>query len=477
MVTLDGDFSVITEGKANILFPKNNEVFYNNVQQFNRDMSIAAIKTWKALAASGLRSIRYAKEIPNIKFIMANDLDSDAVESMNRNIKYNGLDKDLLRVNQDDACSVLYQHRKHPDRFDVIDLDPYGTAAPFIDGTVQAVEDGGLLCITCTDLANLTGSNYPEKCYANYGAIPVRGEFCHEMALRILLHTLSTSAARYQRRILPLMCCSIDFYIRVFVRVFTAAVEVKKNPCKTSMLYVCNGCHSHYMQPLAKATDKKTFVPVSGPVVDKRCEHCQSSFQVGGPMWNDALHDKEFVCKMLDHVKASNEEAYKTHPRMLGMLTVISEEIDSPLYHNLANICGTIHCTNPPLKGYKVSASHAAAGSIKTDAPMSIIWDIIRSWIRLHPVTMKNIKENSPAKKLLEAEPSFIADFSIHKDAEPPSRKIKLVRYQQNPEKYWGPKPRATGKRKSQEVEKDNKNEEHLSMSSKKFAPDKDCDS
>lgn len=44
---------------------------------------------------------------------------------------------------------------------------------------------------------------------------------------------------------------------------------------------------------------------------------------------------------------------------------------------------------------------------------------------------------------------SFIADFKIHKDAEPPSRKIKLVRYQQNPEKNWGPKPRASGKRKT----------------------------
>ncbi|CAG8463221.1 5524_t:CDS:2 [Acaulospora colombiana] len=97
----------------------------------------------EALSASGLRSIRYAKEIPNIKFIVANDLDSDAVESINRNIEYNELDKDLVRANQGDACSVLYQHRKHPDRFDVIDLDPYGTASPFIDGVVQAVEDGG----------------------------------------------------------------------------------------------------------------------------------------------------------------------------------------------------------------------------------------------------------------------------------------------------------------------------------------------
>ena len=39
-------YNIISEGKAKILFPKDNEVFYNNVQEFNRDISIAVIKTW-----------------------------------------------------------------------------------------------------------------------------------------------------------------------------------------------------------------------------------------------------------------------------------------------------------------------------------------------------------------------------------------------------------------------------------------------
>ena len=32
----------------------------------------------------------------------------------------------------------------------------YGTAAPFLDAAVQAVADGGLLCITSTDMPVLT---------------------------------------------------------------------------------------------------------------------------------------------------------------------------------------------------------------------------------------------------------------------------------------------------------------------------------
>jgi len=43
-------------------------------------------------------------------------------------------------------CSMLmYEHRGSPEkRFDVIDLDPYGTPSQFLDATLQAVSDGGV---------------------------------------------------------------------------------------------------------------------------------------------------------------------------------------------------------------------------------------------------------------------------------------------------------------------------------------------
>lgn len=56
----------------------------------------------------------------------------------------------------------MYDAIGHSKKYDVVDLDPYGSAAPFIDGAVQAVSEGGLLCVTCTDLAVLTGSMHPE---------------------------------------------------------------------------------------------------------------------------------------------------------------------------------------------------------------------------------------------------------------------------------------------------------------------------
>jgi tRNA (guanine26-N2/guanine27-N2)-dimethyltransferase len=59
----------------------------------------------------------------------------------------------------------MYNHIIPGTQFDVVDLDPYGSASPFIDAAVQAVQDGGLLCVTCTDMQVLAGANYSETWY------------------------------------------------------------------------------------------------------------------------------------------------------------------------------------------------------------------------------------------------------------------------------------------------------------------------
>ncbi|KAJ1619926.1 N2,N2-dimethylguanosine tRNA methyltransferase-domain-containing protein [Pavlovales sp. CCMP2436] len=41
--------------------------------------------------------------------------------------------------------------------------------------------------------------NHGAACYAKYGAYPLRGKHCHEMALRLLLGSIDSHAARYKR--------------------------------------------------------------------------------------------------------------------------------------------------------------------------------------------------------------------------------------------------------------------------------------
>jgi N2,N2-dimethylguanosine tRNA methyltransferase len=55
--------------------------------------------------------------------------------------------KDHVTVNDQyiSSSALMYSHSPERNRVDVVDLDPYGTAAPFIDAAVQCVTDGGNL--------------------------------------------------------------------------------------------------------------------------------------------------------------------------------------------------------------------------------------------------------------------------------------------------------------------------------------------
>ena len=71
-----------------------------------------------------------------------------------------------------------------------------------------------------------------------------------------------------------------------------------------------------------------------------------------------------------------------------------------------------------------------------------VIWDILRCWVKKHPVNEKKIKDKSPARALLQKEPSIEASFEILPEAIPNSKLKKLTRYPINPEADWGPKAR-----------------------------------
>jgi tRNA G26 N,N-dimethylase Trm1 len=48
--------------------------------------------------------------------------------------------------------ALMYSQRTAKTNVDVVDLDPYGTAAPFIDGAVQCVVDNGQWHICVRDI-------------------------------------------------------------------------------------------------------------------------------------------------------------------------------------------------------------------------------------------------------------------------------------------------------------------------------------
>ena len=103
------------------------------------------IRVLDALTASGLRALRYVKEIDEVSSVVANDLEPQAVAALRENVRRNGISEDVIVPSTGDAVDVMHRS-KPPDgqRFEAVELDPYGTAAPFLDGAMQCVAEGDL---------------------------------------------------------------------------------------------------------------------------------------------------------------------------------------------------------------------------------------------------------------------------------------------------------------------------------------------
>lgn len=176
---------------------------------------------------------------------------------------------------------------------------------------------------------------------------------------------------------------------------------------------------------------------------------------MGGPIYSEKIHDPDFVKVLLEFVSSEKGRQMGTYNRIFGVLSVVQEELhDVPLYYRIDKLCCVLKLTNiPSLKiksailyeGYRVSLSHACKNSLKTDAPMEVIWDVLRQWAKLNPVNESRFLEGSPLKAILSKEPSKEYNFNDqHPLANPPSRKEALTRFPDNPAANWGPGTRST---------------------------------
>ncbi|KAK6456364.1 guanine-N2--methyltransferase [Scheffersomyces xylosifermentans] len=516
------------EGKAEIF--KEERVFYNPIQQFNRDLSVMAIKAYielrdeafeakqaakqakkdnaqnasnpkrrkiqanlpkinvlEGLSATGLRAIRYAHEIPRINKIVANDLLPTAVEMINRNIEYNKVG-DIVKANQGDATKFMGGTDQ---KFHIIDLDPYGTATPFIDGAIQCVEEDGMLLVTCTDAGVLAGAGYPEKCFAlyggnNFGSSFINSETNHEVGIRLMLQLIASTAAKYKKAIEPVLCLSIDYYFRIFVRVKTRPIEVKKLSSRTMISFGCNGCGHKVNQPLGRVKGNKFQYPKL-ETVSGDCKYCSSYYTVAGPMFLPPLHNQDFIDKVLKINEASDKNVYGTTERIKGMLTLAKHELDTPFYFNLSQLASIFKSNPIPIQefsraignlGYNISLTHAKKNCVKTDAPWETVLQIQKEWMiqanRKFLESMEgkddisekqqakinalkediahnvNLAEHSVGYKVLQTlKPLESAVINFTDDNEQSQqlqklRKVKMVRYQENPTKNWGPMSRPT---------------------------------
>jgi len=527
-------FETISEGAASVLY-RPGESFYNPAQVVNRDLSVMMLRIYdklrrertaalapgarrrhirernggmgeregvdeeslggmrilEALSATGLRSVRYAKEIPGVRSVIANDLDPSAVDTIKRNVDFCGCG-DIVTPNTADAVMLMMEHSRKPeDRFDVIDLDPYGSAAPFLDSAVQAIADGGLLCITCTDLAVLCG-NTPEVCFTRYGAQNLKKGARHEAAVRIVLHTIQTAAVRYGKAIKVMMCAQIDFYLRCFVTVHESKALCKDASANSAFYYCCELCESYQLQPLGQLVTSEGGHPKQTPatvkVIGPECPECSGALMLGGPIWIrplsephtltlalSALGGKDEATKGFAIGLAANARLQAICRGLQGELAV--EGLRGVLHLNLTSMTQALSLPSVPLgvvfsaletAGFTVSQSHTDPSAIKSSASVSDLWDLLRCYALKHGVERRAAPGKKKKKKrdklnsqneLREQQLEKLWSVPV-KDPERwnfeklthhlcgrESRVNTGAKFPPNPTKHWGPKRAASGKR------------------------------
>jgi tRNA (guanine26-N2/guanine27-N2)-dimethyltransferase len=338
------------------------DVFYNPKMQFSRDLSVAALKAFRpesvidAMSATGIRGLRYAKEVDGIKEVVMNDYSTKAYRLIKKNIRLAKAKN--ARAENKDANALL-----SGERTDAVDLDPFGTPAPYMDSAARCADR--LIMATATDTAVLCGV-YPKVCLRTYGSTVLKTEFCHETSVRILIAHMAKAFALHDKAITPIISQSTDHYIRVFARVEKGSRKADKALENLGYIIHCQACgHRRISEKNRKA--------------DHSCESCEAETKIFGPVWSKEILDKEFV-------KATLKEAEGTG-RPEKLLRQLEAEADAePLYYDMHHICSSLKLTPPKTEkileavkaqGYTAVRTHMREQGLKTNCDIKTLKKIL----------------------------------------------------------------------------------------------------
>lgn len=173
-------------------------------------------------------------------------------------------------------------------------------------------------------------------------------------------------------------------------------------------------------------------------------------------MWGGPLHNPAFIETILNYLPDLDKSTYGTIDRIEGMLSNALEEtliagdpnapvadakdikgerlipkldpaeVDAhPFYFVPSALAKVLHVRAPPeaaLKGafrhagYKATRSHAKPGVIRTNAPWTFVWEVMREWMRQEdPTKEAAIKEGAPGWGILHNNNGVHATMPLHK--------------------------------------------------------------
>ncbi len=132
---------ILREGKLSFSIPDG--VFYNPEMEYCRDLSslcVGAIGSELRVAdcftASGVRGLRYLAENGNVEKLALVDYSEKSCAAARENAKKNKLDKKAIIV----SSSVEKFLLSSLNEFNLVELDPFGSPAPFIENAFHIHE-------------------------------------------------------------------------------------------------------------------------------------------------------------------------------------------------------------------------------------------------------------------------------------------------------------------------------------------------
>jgi tRNA (guanine26-N2/guanine27-N2)-dimethyltransferase len=349
--------------------PPTSPVFFNPAASVSRDVSVALSAAGKgetfldAMAGVGARGVRVAKESGTVSSVTLVDFNLESLKVARKAAALNGVKRKCEFANSE-TTSYLFSRFGRDQRYDYVDVDPFGTPARQVQGGLSATAEGGVLSLTATDTAVLCGV-HKETCVRRYGAVPLNNHFAHESGLRILAGYVAKQGASLDIGVEPIAAHSTRHYLRVYVRVMPGAS--KADAALRSMGFVkwCPACGE---------------VTAEGGEV--RCGVCGKKAKVAGPLWAGKMTDDDAVAKGSKRAEEFGLGAAKEILASLG-------GVDSfpPWSFSTEEICSSLRIPSVPedrvylrltRSGRRVMRTPFEKTGIKTDARYSEVVEAVR---------------------------------------------------------------------------------------------------
>jgi len=352
-----------SEGSA---FIEQGRAFINPKAKFSRDATIAYAKLFPkiqnaldATSATGIRGIRYAKEL-SLKSVTFLEINESSYPYLKSNIKANGLE----RYRAENKSVQEFCNMPKQEKFDMIDLDPFGSPAPYVYDSLKVSHDGTMIAFTATDTAVLCGA-HNQACIRTYGAVPMHNELGHEAGARILIGFVAALSAQFNYGISVGLTFSYLHYIRAIIHLEHGSKKAMDSIKKMGFAYKCRACgwvgYETGMFP-TKST----------------CELCGSKLEISGRMWLGSLID--------ENARAGLGKSMASLPgvdkKEISLAEAIASEPDVPFYYSIPKLTKLMN--KPSVselsviefllkKDYKASRTHFEKNCVKSDAPIEEI--------------------------------------------------------------------------------------------------------